>query len=94
MVNSSVILSLAVAVLAFVIMGIITVVGVNIIVGVQATQTAGTIPYAISGNTTSGLTNISNQLPLMGTILVFGAVIALLLAVFWFRGTSGSGNTV
>lgn len=34
----------------------------------------------------NGIQNTGNQLPLMGTIIVFSAVIALLLAVFAVRG--------
>jgi hypothetical protein len=52
------------------------------------TGTSYPTPYWLSNNATRGLQNIGNQLPLIGTIIVFGAVIALLLVVFWFRGKS------
>jgi hypothetical protein len=88
-INAGIVFALAMSVLAFGIMGIILVVGQTILVGVQGTQTAGTVAYGITGNATTGLFNVSGQLPLLGTILVFGAVIALLLAVFWFKGKGG-----
>jgi len=87
-VNANVIFALALSVLAFAIMGIIVVVGQVILGGVAATQTgvANQVAANITANATAGLTNVSLQLPLLGTITVFGAVIALLLAVFWFKG--------
>ena len=90
-INAGVVFALAMAVLAFVIMGVIVSVGASIATGVQGTQTSGTYAYNISTNTLSGLKNVGDQLPLMGTILVFGAVIALLLAVFWVQGKNKGG---
>jgi hypothetical protein len=87
-INSSVIFGLALSILAFVVMGIIVSIGGSIIAGVNATQTNANA-IAVANNATAGLGNVGAQLPLMGTILVFGAVIALLLAVFWFRGKGG-----
>jgi len=87
-INAGIIFGLALAVLAFVIMGIITTITQSIIKGVNDTQSY--VPaIRAAGNASLGVTNVSLQLPLMGTILVFGAVIALLLAVFWFRGRGG-----
>jgi len=89
-VNAGVVFALALAILAFGIMGIILTVGQAILGGIRDTQTANTPAIYATDNATAGLTNVQIQLPLLGTILVFGAVIALLLAVFWFRG-KGTG---
>lgn len=88
-INSGVIFAVAMSVLMLGILGIITSVGASIVTGVQGTQTANTYAYNASTNTLTGLTNVGAQLPLMGTILVFGAVIAILLAVFYIRTKHG-----
>jgi len=113
-INASVVFALAMAVLAFVILGVMTSVGASIQSGIYQTQCSGGssnfnttsgLCYAVGGvhnlTTTasnisiqgmSGIKNIGDQLPLMGTIIVFGAVIALLLAVFWIQGRNASSG--
>lgn len=91
-INAGVVMAIAMSVLMFGVLGIIASVGASITSGVQATQTVNTVAYNTSSQVLTGITNISAQFPLMGTILVFGGVIALLLAVFWVRGKGSAGG--
>lgn len=58
-------------------------------VGAAATNTSRA--WNSSQDALEGVGNISEQLPLMGLIVAFGVVIAIVLAYFAFRGKRGGG---
>lgn len=72
-------------------MGVIISIGGEIASGIKETQTANTLAYNLTNKTEYGLWNVGKQQPLMGTILVFGVIIAIILAVFYLRGRGKGG---
>lgn len=77
------------AVMTFGVIAIVLVVISLVLTNLGEDQTANS---AAANATTHGLEatgNISEQLPLMGLIIAFGVVIAIVLAYFAFRGRGG-----
>lgn len=67
---------------------ILAVVGI-ILANLQATQTTDSVGYNITGDGLTGVTNISNQLGLMGLIIVMGAILVIVLGIFAFNKLGG-----
>lgn len=80
------------SVIGFVVLVFVLVVGGLLIQGVLDTQTASTAGANISTYGLRGLLNIGAQLPLVGTALVLGlliTVIVVAVGAFVFRGRMG-----
>lgn len=90
-------LSFAVLILAFIVLGIITSVGALINANILTTVT-NTQAQLVLNNTTLGIQNVAGQYPLLGTIMIFGLIIVALVVFFFFAlarvsGVGGGGRS-
>ena len=68
--------------IGFVVFVVSVVVGGTVLAGIQATQTSGTTAYNASTSGLSGIKNLADQAPVIGTILGAVVIIGLLYAAF------------
>lgn len=73
-------------ILMLVIIGIMLVVGLKIMGGVRDEMTSGTAERNASDNAMEGLTNVSEQQGLLGTIIIFGVILGVVVLAFMVKG--------
>ncbi len=79
--------SLAGIIMLLVVIGIMLVVAVRVISGVEDSMPSGeSEAIDAARNSTAGLANISEQQGLLGTIIIFGIIIGVVVMAFMVRG--------
>ena len=83
--------SLSDSALSFVVLVIIVALGAIILAGFQATTTANSIAFNVTGQGLTGLTTFGNFFGLLATVLVLVAILIIVLFSIRRIGTGGSG---
>ena len=90
---AAILLSVIVAVVLFVILVAVTSIVANINTQIGTNFAAGTVERGITENGTAGIVNVATQYGLIGLVIGFGAVIALMLGFLLRQALGGFGAT-
>lgn len=71
--------ALAGAIIMFIILAIVAAVGLDIISDLQTSYGSTTAEYLALENATEGISNITERFGLLGTVLIFGMIIAVVI---------------
>ena len=75
-------------IMMLVIIGIMLVVGLKVQSGVRDEMTENSSEYNASNEAMEGLTNISEQQGRLGTVIIFGIIISVVVIAFMVKGVS------
>ena len=73
-------------IMMLVIIGIMLTVGLKVESGVRDEMTTNSAEYNASGDAMEGLTNVSEQQGLLGTVIIFGIIISVVVIAFMVKG--------
>ncbi len=82
--------------IGFVVIAIVIAVGAIVLQELQgglAEQTANSSAFNITQQGTQALVNLSGQLPLLATVIIFAVIIAVVVGFFAFSAISGRGGS-
>ena len=73
-------------IMMLVVIGIMLTVGLKVESGIKNEMTENSSEWNASGDAMEGLTNVSEQQGLLGTVIIFGIIISVVVIAFMVKG--------